>query len=47
MHISKRWLPSSLAEKYGDEFKNPSTRELEKMFGGGVVIFDITESTEK
>jgi hypothetical protein len=40
-------LPSSLAEKYGDEFKNPSTPEVEKMFDGGAVIFDITEATEK
>jgi hypothetical protein len=43
----KGWLPSSLAEKYGDEFKSPSTRDVEKMFDGGAVIFDLTDSTEK
>jgi hypothetical protein len=47
MHISKRRLPSSPAEKHIDEIKNPSTREVEKMFEVGAVIFDITESTEK
>ena len=47
MHISKRRLPSSAAEKYIDEIKNPATREVEKMFDVGAVIFDISESTEK
>jgi hypothetical protein len=40
---AKGWLPSSPAEKYIDEIKNPSTGEVEKMFDGGAVIFDITE----
>jgi hypothetical protein len=46
MHLSKRWLPSLPAEKYIDEIKNPCTRDVEKMFDGGAVIFDITETTK-
>src|SRR5271163_2066803 len=47
MHISKRRLPSSPAEKHIDEIKNPSPRDVEKMFDGSAVIFDITESTKQ
>jgi hypothetical protein len=40
-------LPSSPAEEHVDEIKNPSTREVEKIFDGGAVIFDRAELRKK